>query len=120
MYTFLIVLHLTICAFLIFIVLIQSSKGAELGAAFGGSNQTLFGSRGAATFMNKLTTGVAVAFMLSSLILAVVSAERSSIMPEKAPAAGFSEEPLQDKTSDPQAQGQPALDMGEVEKKPAE
>jgi preprotein translocase subunit SecG len=86
MYSVLIVLHLMVCFFLIFIVLIQSSKGAELGAAFGGSNQTLFGSRGAATFLNKLTTGVAVAFMLTSLFLAVTSAQRGSIMPETTPA----------------------------------
>jgi preprotein translocase subunit SecG len=86
MYTVFIIIHLIVCFFLIFIVLIQSSKGAELGAAFGGSNQTLFGSRGAATFLNKLTTGVAIAFMLTSLILAVSSTRRGSIMPENAPA----------------------------------
>ncbi len=83
MYTALVILHLIVCAFLIFIVLIQSSKGAELGAAFGGSNQTLFGSRGAATFLNKLTTGTAIAFMLTSLFLAVMASKRGSIMPEK-------------------------------------
>ena len=80
-------IHLLICAFLIFIVLIQSSKGAELGAAFGGSNQTLFGGRGAATFMNKLTTVVAVTFMLTSLFLAVLAVKKGSIMPESVPAA---------------------------------
>jgi preprotein translocase subunit SecG len=86
MYTALIILHLIVCFFLIFIVLIQSSKGAELGAAFGGSNQTLFGSRGAATFLNKLTTGIAVAFMLTSLFLAILSTQKGSIMPETTPA----------------------------------
>lgn len=80
MYIFLIIFHLVVCSFLIFIVLIQSSKGAELGAAFGGSNQTLFGSRGAATFLNKLTTATAIAFMLTSLSLAVLSTQRGSIM----------------------------------------
>ena len=56
MYTAIVVIHLVVCLFLIFIILIQSSKGAEMGAAFGGSSQTLFGSRGAATFLSKLTT----------------------------------------------------------------
>jgi preprotein translocase subunit SecG len=69
--TLLTIFHLLVCALLVFVVLIQSSKGSELGAAFGGSNQTLFGSRGAATFLNKLTTGAAIAFMLTSLALAV-------------------------------------------------
>lgn len=94
MYTTLIVIHLLVCFFLIFIVLIQSSKGAELGAAFGGSNQTLFGSRGAATFLNKLTTGVAVAFMLTSLFLAVLSSQRGSIMPETTPARELPAQPF--------------------------
>jgi preprotein translocase subunit SecG len=80
MYTAFVVIHLTICLFLIFIILIQSSKGAEMGAAFGGSSQTLFGSRGAATFMNKLTTTIAIAFMISSLVLAVLSVRRGSVM----------------------------------------
>jgi preprotein translocase subunit SecG len=114
MYTVLIVLHLIVCVFLIFIVLIQSSKGAELGAAFGGSNQTLFGSRGAATFMNKLTTGTAVAFMLTSLFLAILSFERGSVMPENVPAKE-SAIPLPDTTAGP-LQGQPvAPGQGEVQ-----
>ncbi|MEF9425743.1 MAG: preprotein translocase subunit SecG [Candidatus Mariimomonas ferrooxydans] len=87
MYTALIVIHLIVCLFLIFIVLIQSSKGAEMGAAFGGSSQTIFGSRGAATFMNKLTTAVAVAFMVSSLTLAVFSKQRGSIMTDEVPVS---------------------------------
>lgn len=70
-----------VCFFLIFIVLIQSSKGAEMGAAFGGgSSQTLFGSRGAGTILTKLTTISAIVFMLTSLSLAILSINRSSIM----------------------------------------
>lgn len=80
MYTLVLIIHLIVCAFLIFIVLIQSSKGAEMGAAFGGSNQTLFGSRGAATILTKLTTASAVLFMLTSLTLAVISFKRGSVM----------------------------------------
>jgi len=85
MYTLVLVLHLIVCIFLIFIVLIQSSKGAEMGAAFGGSSQTIFGSRGAATFMNKLTTVVAVVFMITSLSLAALSIRRGDITPEQIP-----------------------------------
>lgn len=80
MYTTVVVFHLIVCFFLIFIILIQSSKGAEMGAAFGGSSQTLFGSRGAATFLNKLTTTVAITFMITSLLLAVLSIRRGSVM----------------------------------------
>lgn len=80
MYTAVLVIHLIVCLFLIFIILVQSSKGAEMGAAFGGSSQTLFGSRGAATFLNKLTTSIAIAFMISSLLLAILSVKRGSVM----------------------------------------
>lgn len=75
---FLVIIHVLVSLFLIFIVLIQSSKGAELGATFGGSSQTLFGSRGGATFMSKITTGSAVAFMITSFLLAVVSVKSKS------------------------------------------
>ncbi|HEB75730.1 MAG TPA: preprotein translocase subunit SecG [Nitrospirae bacterium] len=81
MITLLIVVHIIICLLLIGIVLIQGGKGAELGSAFGGgSSQTIFGGRGAATFMNKLTTGIAVAFMITSLILTVVSVKQKSVV----------------------------------------
>jgi preprotein translocase subunit SecG len=97
--------------FLIFIVLIQSSKGAEMGAAFGGSSQTLFGSRGATTFMNKLTTVSAIVFMLTSLSLAVLSMEKGkgSIMPERIPTRESPANPFSDTTSGP-LQEQPATE----------
>lgn len=73
----LVVLHLLASAVLVGVVLLQSGRGAEMGAAFGGSSQTLFGGRGAATFLSKLTVGAAVTFMLTSLSLSVLSRERS-------------------------------------------
>jgi preprotein translocase subunit SecG len=78
--TFILIIHVMVCLFMIFIVLIQSGKGAELGAAFGGSGQTLFGARGAATVLGKLTTGAAIVFMLTSLMLAVVTTKGSSVV----------------------------------------
>lgn len=97
MYTFILILHLIVCMFLIFIVLIQSSKGAELGAAFGGSSQTLFGTRGAATFLNKLTTVAAIVFMLTSLSLTFLSVKRGSVMLEH-PVKQAPSRPLEDTT----------------------
>ena len=59
------------------IVLLQTGKGADMGATFGGgSSQTLFGSTGATTFLTKSTTFVAVAFMVTSLTLAYISTSR--------------------------------------------
>jgi preprotein translocase subunit SecG len=114
METFLLIIHILVCIFLIFIVLIQSGKGAELGAAFGGSSQTLFGARGAATIFSKLTTIAAVIFMLTSLSLAVMTTKgRSVVTPpvteqRKAipPAPGAAKGPLQG--VQPQQQSAPA------------
>ena len=70
----LIVIHVVVCIALIMIVLLQTGKGADMGAAFGGgSSQTLFGSTGASTFLSKATTAAAVVFMLTSLTLAYIA-----------------------------------------------
>lgn len=66
-----IALHVSICIALILIVLLQKGKGAGMGAAFGGASQTLFGSSGATSFMHKITTIVAIVFMLTSLGLSI-------------------------------------------------
>ena len=73
MFGFIIVLHVIVCIMLILIVLLQTGKGAEMGAAFGGSTQTVFGSSGPAGFLNKLTTAVAILFMVTSLLLCYLS-----------------------------------------------
>jgi preprotein translocase subunit SecG len=74
MTVFFIILHVIVCIALIMIVLLQTGKGADMGAAFGGgASQTLFGSTGASTFLSKATTAVAIVFMLTSLVLAYLS-----------------------------------------------
>ncbi len=77
MYTFTVIIHLLVCFIMIAAILLQSGKGAEIGAAFGGSSQTVFGSRGPGTFLSKLTVGAAVVFMITSLSLAILSKERT-------------------------------------------
>jgi preprotein translocase subunit SecG len=84
----LIIVHIVVCIALIMIVLLQTGKGANIGAAFGGgSSQTLFGSTGASTFLSKATTVVAIVFMLTSLTLAYISSNRPgrSIMVDEKP-----------------------------------
>ncbi|MDP3024220.1 MAG: preprotein translocase subunit SecG [candidate division Zixibacteria bacterium] len=75
MYAFLILLHILICAALIITVLLQSSKGEGLAGAFGGSGITgaVFGGRGAATFLSKATTILALAFFISSIALTFIT-----------------------------------------------
>ncbi len=84
----LIIIHVVVSIAMIMIVLLQTGKGADMGAAFGGgASQTLFGSGGASTFLTKLTTVAAIVFMITSLTLAYYSTNRakSSIMMETKP-----------------------------------
>ncbi len=77
MYTLATVIHVVVCFLMIGAILLQAGKGAEIGAAFGGSSQTVFGSRGPGTFLSKVTVAAAIIFMLTSLGLAVMSRDRS-------------------------------------------
>lgn len=72
MITFLTVIHITTVVFLVIAVLLQSGKGAEISATFGGSSQTVFGSSGGANFFQKLTYGLAAVFMVTSLALTIL------------------------------------------------
>lgn len=73
MQTLILIGHVLIGLALIGLVLIQHGKGADAGAAFGsGSSGTVFGARGAATFLQKLTGWLVVAFFATSLLLAYV------------------------------------------------
>jgi preprotein translocase subunit SecG len=78
MWSLIAVVHVLVGLALIFIVLLQKGKGASMGAAFGGSSQTLFGSAGPGTFLSKLTTIAAVVFMGTSLTLAYMSSSPRS------------------------------------------
>ena len=79
MYTALIGLHVFACIFLITVVLLQTGKGADMGAVFGGgSSETVFGSSGAGNFLTKLTTGIAILFMLTSLVMTYGLARQTS------------------------------------------
>jgi len=73
MYTALMILHVLVAFTMVGVILLQSGKGAEIGAAFGGSSQTVFGARGASTFLSKMTAVAATIFMITSLSLAIIA-----------------------------------------------
>jgi preprotein translocase subunit SecG len=76
-YTFLLIVHVLVSVLLTLTILMQSSKGGGLSGTFGGAgNSALFGGRGAATFLSKLTTGLAVSFMVISIIIGLMSSPR--------------------------------------------
>jgi preprotein translocase subunit SecG len=79
LYGLVVLLHVLVSLVLILVVLLQTGKRADLAGAFGGGgSQTAFGVRGASTFFSKMTTTCAVIFMLTSLILAVLSTQAAS------------------------------------------
>lgn len=94
MFTIWIVFHIIICIALVVVVLLQSSKGEGLaGSAFGGGgggggmSGAVFGGRGAASFLSRLTTVFAVVFMLNCGGLAFLSAtDRVTFSDPTAPA----------------------------------
>lgn len=74
-------IHVIVCLFLIFVVLLQSAQAADLAGAFGGGgSQTALGMRGATTLLHKATTGAAVVFMITSLALGMFGRGTSSLL----------------------------------------
>lgn len=75
MYTFLILIFIVVCVALTMVILLQSSKGGGLAGAFGGGGDmgAVFGGRGAASFLSKVTTVLAIAFLALSLILTLIN-----------------------------------------------
>jgi preprotein translocase subunit SecG len=111
MFTLIVIIHIICCLFLIGVVLLQQGKGADMGAVFGGSSSTIFGSGGAGNFLTRLTTGAAVVFMLTSLTLTYASARRlsstvfdSGSLPEPPPVSA----PANPEGQPPVGEAQPA------------
>ena len=80
----LLIVQILICVGLVALVLLQQGRGADAGASFGGgSSGSLFGSRGPASFLSKVTAGLAALFFANSLALAYISSqsvERRSVV----------------------------------------
>lgn len=118
MYIAITVIHIVACLFLIGVVLLQQGKGADMGAVFGGSSQTLFGGSGAGNFLSRLTAAAAVTFMLTSLTLAYSSARNVTAtvfddapLPVSAPAESGAGAPVpQEGGVAPEAAEEPAAE----------
>ncbi|HEX4802158.1 MAG TPA: preprotein translocase subunit SecG [Myxococcaceae bacterium] len=78
MLTFITIIHVLLCVFMMFVILLQPGKDAGMGAALGGGAATsAFGGRGAVTFLSKLTAVCAALFFLTSLGLSFVGMKSS-------------------------------------------
>jgi preprotein translocase subunit SecG len=115
-----IILHVVVSIGLILVVLLQTGKGAEVGAVFGGSSSTIFGSSGAGNFLTRLTTGMAIVFMITSLTLGYFTTKRPSatIFDNRAPVQE-SPAPVPPPAAQPQsapAGSEPPSDKAQSEK----
>src|SRR5579863_4269389 len=70
--------HVLVCVTLVILILLQQGKGAEVGAVFGGSSNTVFGASGAGNVLTRTTSALAVVFFATSLYLAYASSQRAS------------------------------------------
>ncbi len=78
MVTAIVVIHIIVSIALCVIILLQQGKGAEVGAVFGGSSQTMMGSGGAGNALTRTTWALAAAFFATSIFLAFSSAQRAT------------------------------------------
>lgn len=78
-------LHVSVCLFLMLVILLQAGKGGGVGAAFGSAtSQQVFGGRGAGTFLERLTTVTAIIFMVTSMTLTYVNSQSDNAKLQKA------------------------------------
>ncbi len=113
------IIHVLVAASIIGLVLLQQGKGADAGAAFGGSSgsQTFFGARGSANFLTRLTGVLAAVFFLTSIGLAFLYARvegprsvTEQIAPVSAPAGTDVPAPAAPEAPDvPAAPAEPAV-----------
>ena len=137
MYIVVVIFHLLVCFILMGVVLLQAGKGAEMGAAFGGSSQTIFGSRGGAPFLSNLTIGAAAIYMITSLTLSMLTkgksvlssvADQKQTQTESLPKAAVpssatatpAQVPVAPATATPPANGAEEKEVGERNHKSAE
>ncbi len=115
------IVHVVVCILLILVVLLQAGKGASMGAVFGGSSQTIFGSSGPGTFLGKMTTAVAIIFMLTSFSLSYTASRKGSSLMEGARPAQQQTAPVTGQAAPavPAAPGAPATPAAPVVPAPA-
>ena len=77
MYELILGLHVLICAVLMVVVLIQTGKGAGLAGMFGGGSDSLFSAPSGSAFLKKVTVGLAVGFVVTTLFLTILHTRRS-------------------------------------------
>ncbi|MDR1295819.1 MAG: preprotein translocase subunit SecG [Deltaproteobacteria bacterium] len=97
MSTFITTIHIIVAVILMISVLLQTGKGSGMGAAFGGSSSSVFGSRGPATFVSRVTAVAAVVFMITSFTLSIYAQganRRGSVIVDDGPPSAAATVPV--------------------------
>ena len=77
MYSLFVFIHIIVCVGLILVVLFQAGKGAGLGNLFGGGGgDQLFSAPSGTAFIKKVTTGMAIVFIITSVMLTLLTSRR--------------------------------------------
>jgi preprotein translocase subunit SecG len=90
MSTVVLVIHLILAIALVGVILLQKSEGGALGIGGGGGGGGFLSARGTANLLTRTTAFLAIAFILTSLVLAILaSRERgpSTILDTPTPVA---------------------------------
>jgi preprotein translocase subunit SecG len=104
-------IHVLICVVLIIVVLLQAGRGSTMGLSIGGgASQTVFGSTGGKNFFARLTTGLAIVFMVTSIVLSILSSRTArnyrglmqQLPQSSAPSGPAQPEPAQPEPIQPQ------------------
>ena len=97
MYSFFVFVHILVCVGLILVVLFQAGKGAGLGNLFGGGGggDQLFSAPSGSAFIKKVTTGMAIIFIITSVTLTLISSRRNNrSLLDTLPGAGGNSSPV--------------------------
>jgi preprotein translocase subunit SecG len=109
LHTATIVFHVLIAAAIVALVLLQRGKGADAGAGFGaGASGTVFGARGSASFLSRMTATLAALFFATSLTLAYLGGKKPEAPKSVIDRVGVPAAPVQDAPPAPTAQQLPA------------
>jgi preprotein translocase subunit SecG len=100
--------HVMVCIFLIFVVLLQQGKGADLSVFGGGTTQTAFGARGATTLLHKLTVGSFVIFVITTLAIGLPQLRGTGTVMKGAKATPAKTAPVKPAPAAPGAPARPA------------
>ncbi len=99
-------MHVFVCLFLLFVILLQQGRGGDIASAFGGGgSQTAFGARGSATVLTKATAIFGTLFLVGAFVLGILGQRGTSSLisgveaPVSAPAEPATPAPSPD---DPQ------------------